>query len=131
MLHFARPLTEVHGCLLTSSDLKEDEVVRTVTRTVRGILRRCEGDADVVSRNISLFLLLNTELDWPPGLAELDGLASCVGLVEPIAKSVFIQIIRSVVHQNKRRWCKKCKLIDVKHVFRADQHVVLMHDVSQ
>ena len=101
MLHFSRPLTEVHGSLLTSSDLKEEEVVKRVTRTVRAILRRCNGDHDVVSRNISLFLLLNTDLDWPPGVAKLDDLASCVGLVKPITKSVFIQIIRNLVHQNQ------------------------------
>lgn len=100
MLHFARPLTEVHGSLLTSSDLKEEDVVKRVTRTVRAILRRCDGDHDVVARNISLFLLLNTDLDWPPGVAQLDDLASCVGLVEPLTTSVFIQIIRNLVHQN-------------------------------
>ena len=103
MLHFARPLTEVHGSLLTSSDLKEADVVRSVTRTVRAILRRSDGDHhEVVARNISLFLILNTDLDWPPDLASLDGLASCVGLVEPITKSVFIQIIRNLfMHQNQ------------------------------
>ena len=98
MLHFARPLTEVHGSLLTSSDLKEEaDVVRSVTRTVRAILRRCDGDHhEVVARNISLFLILNTDLDWPPGVASLDGLASCVGLVQPMTTSVFIQIIRKL-----------------------------------
>ena len=101
MLPFSRPLTEVHGSLLTSSDLKEEEVVKRVTRTVRAILRRCDGNHDVVSRNISLFLLLNTDLDWPPSVAQLDDLASCVGLVKPITKSVFIQIIRNLVHQNQ------------------------------
>lgn len=102
MLHFARPLTEVHGSLLTSSDLKEADVVKSVTRTVRAILRRCEGDHhEVVARNISLFLVLNTDLPWPPGLTSLDGLASCVGLVQPITRSVFIQIIRNLLmHQN-------------------------------
>ena len=98
MLHFARPLTEVHGSLLTSGDLKEEaDVVRSVTRTVRAILRRCDGDHhEVVARNISLFLILNTDLDWPPGVASLDGLASCVGLVQPMTTSVFIQIIRKL-----------------------------------
>ena len=100
MLQFARPLTEVHGSLLTSSDLKEEDVVSKVTRTVKAILRRCDGDHDVVAKNISLFLILNTDLDWPPGVAQLDDLASCVGLVQPMTRSVFIQIIRNLKHQN-------------------------------
>ena len=75
--------------------------MKRVTRTVRAILRRCDGDHDVVSKNISLFLILTTDLDWPPGVAQIDDLASCVGLVDSMTTSVFIQIIRNLVHQKQ------------------------------
>ena len=101
MLNFAQPLTEVHGCLMTSGD-KEEDVMRTVVGSERAIMRRYRGTGEVetVCRDISLFLALNTDLDWPSGLSHLDGLASCVGMTEPLSKSVFIKIIRNSMHQN-------------------------------
>ena len=106
MLYFCRPLTEVHGCLVTAGD-KQEEVVGSVVAAVRRIVRRVRGggteEEAAVSRRIHLFLALNTELCWPEQLPQLDSLASCAGLVMPLPLSSYLQIVRNQVDNNHQR----------------------------
>ena len=106
MLYFCRPLTEVHGCLVTAGD-KQEEVVGSVVAAVRRIVRRVRGAGEeeeaAVSRRVHLFLALNTELCWPEQLAQLDSLASCAGLVRPLPLSSYLQIVRNQVDNNHQR----------------------------
>ena len=104
MLYFCRPLTEVHGCLVTAGD-KQEEVVGSVVAAVRRIVRRVHGggaeeEEAAVSRRVHLFLALNTDLCWPEQVAQLDSLASCAGLVRPLPLPTYLQIVRNQVDNN-------------------------------
>ena len=100
MLYFCRPLTEVHGCLVTAGD-KQEEVVGSVVAAVRRVRGGgAEEEEAAVSRRVHLFLALNTYLCWPEQVAQLDSLASCAGLVRPLPLPTYLQIVRNQVDNN-------------------------------
>ena len=94
MINFCRPLTEIHGSILTTDHQKN--LPESVIRAVRDIRRRCRSREEVskVNRDVHLFLMLNTQFSWPQQVEELECVASCVGLVD-ITRESYLEIVRN------------------------------------
>ena len=94
MINFSRPLTEIHGSILTTDDQKK--IPESVIRAVRDVRQRSGSREEVckVNRDAHLFLILNTEFSWPRQLEELESVASCVGLVD-ITRESYLDIVRN------------------------------------
>ena len=94
MLNFSRPLTEIHGSILTSADQKTIPV--NVIKAVREIRQRCRSPEEIskANRDVHFFLLLNTDFSWPQQVAELETVSSCVGLVD-ISRESYLDIVRN------------------------------------
>ena len=94
MLNFSRPLTEIHGSILTTADKKTIPV--NVIKAVREIHQRSRSPGEIAktNRDVHLFLLLNTEFSWPQQVGELETVSSCVGLVD-ISRESYLDIVRN------------------------------------
>ena len=94
MLNFSRPLTEIHGSILTTEDKKNIPV--SVTKSAFEIRQRCRSPEELseTNRKIHLFLFLNTDFSWPQQLGELETVSSCVGLVD-ISRQSYLDIVRA------------------------------------
>ena len=98
MINFSRPLTEIHGSILTTDD--KQQIPESVIRAVREIRQRCQSPEEVsrINRDIHLFLFLNTDFSWPKQIEELDIVSCCVGLVN-ITRDIYLDIVR-----NELKW---------------------------
>ena len=94
MLSFSRPLTEIHGSILTTADKKTVPV--NVIKAVREIHQRCVSSEEIskTNRDVHFFLLLNTDFSWPQQIGELETVSSCVGLVD-ISRQSYLDIVRA------------------------------------
>ena len=94
MIYFSRPLTEIHGSILTTQQKKN--IPESVVRAVRDIRLRCPSNEETskINRDVNFFLLLNTDFSWPNQVQELDSVASCVGLVD-IERDSYLEIVRN------------------------------------
>ena len=94
MLSFSRPLTQIHGSILTTADKKTVPV--NVIKAVREIHQRCGSSEEIwkTNRDVHFFLLLNTDFSWPQQLGELETVSSCVGLVD-ISRQSYLDIVRA------------------------------------
>ena len=93
MLYFSRPLTEIHGSILTAADKKTIPV--NVIKAVRQIHQRCRSTEEIskTNRDVHFFLLLNTDFSWPRQVGDLETVSSCVGLVD-ISRESYLDIVR-------------------------------------
>lgn len=95
-MYFSRPLAEIHGCLLTQNE-KEGDLAQRIIVCIKNILRNCKSSDEVfyVEQKINLFLAINTDLNWPQHLKELESLASCIWDFN-IKPDTYLAIIRQM-----------------------------------
>ena len=58
MINFSRPLTEIHGSVLTTEDKKN--IPESVVRAARDIRKRCRSPEEIskINEDVNLFLFL-------------------------------------------------------------------------
>ena len=94
-MYFSKPLTELHGCLLTYNAEKEGDLAQRISTCIKNILKNCQSSEEVfsVEQRINLFLAINTDLNWPDQLNELESVSSCVWDFN-IKPEIYFSVIR-------------------------------------